>query len=42
MSIMSAYLENVRVVSANVADYLVIMLNLCPYREAEKEKDKRG
>lgn len=38
---MSAYLENVRVVSANVADYLVIMLNLCPYREAEK-KDKRG
>lgn len=39
---MSTYLENVRVVSANVADYLVIILNLCSYREAEKEKDKRG
>lgn len=39
---MSAYLENVRALSANVSDYLVIILNPCSYRESEKEKDERG
>lgn len=36
---MSAYLENEREFSANIFDYLVIMLNY--YREKESEKDDR-
>lgn len=39
--VMSAYLENERAFSANVSDYLVILLNLCAYREDERQKDER-
>lgn len=28
--------------SANVSDFLVIMLNLCAYKENERGKDERG
>lgn len=38
ISMMSAYLENERVFSANVSDCLVIMLNLCAYRDNERER----
>lgn len=42
ISMMSAYLENEREFSANISDYLVIMLNLHAYRENEWGKDERG
>lgn len=38
---MSTYLENERAFSANVFDYLVIMLNLV-YLERKKEKGESG
>lgn len=38
---MSGYLENERVFSADVSDYLVVMSSQCAYREIKREKDGR-